>query len=108
LNPEQGVGAKVWEALAKKKTNSNPALPSCSWRKTFPANPKETGQESMTETWRHRQYGIKSPYRIAWNESAPELRGSARWSGSFGPRAETGPGGAQFAAGQSQPSKPMM
>lgn len=45
-----------------------------------------------------RQYGIKSPYRIAWNESAPELRGSARWSGSFGPRAETGPGSKEMLA----------
>ena len=49
---------------------------------------------NLKETWRHRQYGLKSSYRIAWNESAPELRSSARWSGSFGPRAETGPGGA--------------
>lgn len=44
-----------------------------------------------------RQYGVKSPYRIAWNESAPELRGSARWSGSFGPR-ETGPGSKEMLA----------
>lgn len=97
VQPVQGLAASVAN-MSSKAPSPEPSTRTPGSAAHEAAGHMMDGLEASAVEAQLRQYGVKSPYRIAWNESAPELRGSARWSGSFGPRAETGPGSKEMLA----------